>query len=165
MGLIVSCSALKMKYRDKLRGADSELFFLHLHGSENTLSERLIRRQGHFMKASLLKSQLETLEIPQDESKYGVLTMKPLTYVHVSSQLIKKQSRIYWYCYYVISGNLTNFIQLYVIRKHISVWDWWQERGGNAGTPPYKFRYISTVNILRYIHSSLIWGGCFIFLK
>ena len=95
MGLIVSCSALKMKYRDKLRGADSELFFLHLHGSENTLSERLIRRQSHFMKANLLKSQLETLEMPRGESKYGVPTMKFLTYVYESSQLIKKQSRIY----------------------------------------------------------------------
>ena len=82
---------------------------------------------------------------------------------HVSAYEPKKQSRIYWYCYYVISGNLTNFIQLYVIRKHISVWDWWQERGGNAGTPPYKFRYVSTVNLLRYMRSSLIWGGCFIF--
>ena len=67
-GGIVSCSALKRSYRDRLRaGAGRPLAFVFLHGSPEVLAERMATRTGHFMPASLLASQLATLEDPSGE--------------------------------------------------------------------------------------------------
>lgn len=63
-GLVVTCSALKRSYRDILRAAAPELRFIFLNGSRALVSERLAERRGHFMPASLLESQLATLEEP-----------------------------------------------------------------------------------------------------
>lgn len=63
-GLVVSCSALKRAYRDTLRGADADMRFVHLAGDAPLLAQRLARRAGHYMPATLLDSQLATLEIP-----------------------------------------------------------------------------------------------------
>ena len=62
--LVVSCSALKRSYRDVLRSASAELAFVHVHGDPALLGERMRARVGHYMPASLLLSQLETLEMP-----------------------------------------------------------------------------------------------------
>ncbi len=61
-GGVVTCSALKRVYRDRLRRAAPQLFFLHLDGSPELIGERLTGRTGHFMPSALLKSQFETLE-------------------------------------------------------------------------------------------------------
>ena len=63
-GLIISCSALKRKYRDRLRAACPDLRFIHLHGDKTLLEQRLQYRTGHYMPPSLLTSQLQTLEPP-----------------------------------------------------------------------------------------------------
>ncbi len=63
-GLVVSCSALKRSYRDLLRSGAPDLRFIHLHGAPELLAQRLRARSGHYMPASLLQSQLETLELP-----------------------------------------------------------------------------------------------------
>jgi gluconokinase len=63
-GLVVTCSALRRSYRDILRAAAPELRFVFLSGSRALISERLAKRRGHFMPASLLESQLATLEEP-----------------------------------------------------------------------------------------------------
>ena len=68
-GLIVSCSALKRSYRERLRGAADGLAFIHLTGSRALLAERLAGRVGHFMPAGLLASQLATLESTQGEPR------------------------------------------------------------------------------------------------
>ncbi|MCA1441460.1 gluconokinase [Ensifer sp. IC4062] len=66
---VVACSALKLSYRQKLRdSAPAVLAFVHLHGSEAVLAERMQHRTGHFMPASLLKTQLATLEDPTGEA-------------------------------------------------------------------------------------------------
>lgn len=73
-GVIVSCSALKRIYRERLRvAAGGNLFFVYLEGSKELLSERMGHRSGHFMPTSLLESQLETLEVPTGEP--GVVTV------------------------------------------------------------------------------------------
>ncbi len=59
---IVTCSALKACYRDALRGP--EVVFVHLTGSRDLIEQRLAARRGHYMPASLLESQLATLEPP-----------------------------------------------------------------------------------------------------
>ena len=63
-GVVVACSALKRAYRDRLRAAAPRLRFIHLHGERAVLEQRLQARAGHYMPASLLQSQLDTLEPP-----------------------------------------------------------------------------------------------------
>ncbi|MGR9223705.1 gluconokinase [Rhizobium leguminosarum] len=73
-GIIVSCSALKRIYRDRLRAAaGGNLFFVYLEGSRALLMKRMGERKGHFMPVSLLDSQLATLEVPTGEP--GVVTV------------------------------------------------------------------------------------------
>ena len=62
---IMTCSALKRRYRDVLRR--DEVVFVHLTGSKAVIAERLGRRKGHYMPVSLLESQLDTLEPPGDD--------------------------------------------------------------------------------------------------
>ena len=59
---VVTCSALKKRYRDVLRG--DGVVFVFLDGSRDRISDRLAARLGHFMPASLLASQFEALEAP-----------------------------------------------------------------------------------------------------
>ncbi len=61
-GGVMSCSALKRKYRDQLRRHCPDVEFLHLSGSPEVIGKRQASRPGHFMPASLLKSQFDTLE-------------------------------------------------------------------------------------------------------
>ena len=61
-GGVMSCSALKRRYRDQLRGHAPGVEFLHLEGSREVISRRQASRPGHFMPASLLTSQFATLE-------------------------------------------------------------------------------------------------------
>lgn len=62
-GGVVSCSALKRKYRDRLRAHCPGVEFLHLSGSAELIAGRLAARTDHFMPAALLRSQLDTLEV------------------------------------------------------------------------------------------------------
>ena len=59
---VVSCSALRRGYRDVLRR--DGVVFVYLAGSAEVLGDRLAHRSGHFMPATLLSSQLATLEPP-----------------------------------------------------------------------------------------------------
>ena len=61
-GGLMSCSALKRKYREQLRRHAPEVEFVHLHGSREVIARRQASRPGHFMPASLLDSQFATLE-------------------------------------------------------------------------------------------------------
>ncbi|MCA0243423.1 MAG: gluconokinase [Proteobacteria bacterium] len=63
-GLVVACSALRRVHRDRLRAACPDLGFIFLSGSRERIAERLAQRRGHYMPASLLDSQLQTLEPP-----------------------------------------------------------------------------------------------------
>ncbi len=62
---VIACSALKEAYRDRLRRAGS-VRFVYLKGDHDTIASRLATRSHHFMPATLLASQLATLEEPQD---------------------------------------------------------------------------------------------------
>jgi carbohydrate kinase (thermoresistant glucokinase family) len=66
-GVVVSCSALKRAYRDRLRAAAPGVRFAHLHGPREVLQARLAQRRGHYMPASLLQSQLEALQPPGED--------------------------------------------------------------------------------------------------
>ncbi len=71
-GGVVSCSALKRRYRDRLRAAAPDLFFVHLDGPPELIASRLAARMEHFMPAGLLRSQLEALE-PLEPDEAGAV--------------------------------------------------------------------------------------------
>jgi gluconokinase len=68
---VMSCSALKRRYRDQLRSHRSDIAFLHLTGSPELISSRQADRPGHFMPSSLVTSQFETME-PLDPDEHGM---------------------------------------------------------------------------------------------
>jgi gluconokinase len=77
--LVLSCSALKERYRQLLRGAEPEarVSFVYLHGDFDTLLRRMRRRKGHYMKASMLRSQFRDLEEPEDAVSVDVRSSVP----------------------------------------------------------------------------------------
>lgn len=70
-GGVMSCSALKRKYRDQLRQHCAGVRFLHLRGTAEVIARRQASRPGHFMPATLLASQFATLE-PLDADEHGI---------------------------------------------------------------------------------------------
>jgi carbohydrate kinase (thermoresistant glucokinase family) len=70
-GVVLSCSALKRRYRDVLRAGDPGLRFVHLSGDQALISARIQGRVGHYMPLSLLDSQLATLE-PLQPDEAGI---------------------------------------------------------------------------------------------
>lgn len=76
---VVACSALKHAYRDELRAARGGVLFVHLAGPLEIIHTRLSSRSGHFMPASLLASQFETLEpLTPDEDGMQVDVESPI---------------------------------------------------------------------------------------
>jgi gluconokinase len=61
---IVTCSALKQSYRDALIADPMRVKLVYLKGTRDVLWARISARHGHFMKSSMLDSQLATLEEP-----------------------------------------------------------------------------------------------------
>lgn len=72
---VAACSALKRVYRDRLRTAIGvPVHFILLDQDRAELLARLGNRPGHYMPASLLDSQLATLEPPAPEEGAMILT-------------------------------------------------------------------------------------------
>lgn len=71
---VLGCSALRRRYRDLLRGdlPSGSVVFLHLVADADVLDARM-RHREHFMPASLLRSQLETLEPLEPDEAGAVL--------------------------------------------------------------------------------------------
>ena len=69
---IVTCSALKRSYRDILRQAQGKVHFVHLSPPIEANRQRMESRQGHYMKASMIQSQLDTLQ-PLAADEQGVV--------------------------------------------------------------------------------------------
>ncbi len=64
-GAVVSCSALKEKYRIALELNLENVIWIHLVLEKNSISDRLKKREGHYMPAELLASQINTYEEPK----------------------------------------------------------------------------------------------------
>jgi gluconokinase len=62
--IIISCSALRRVYRERLREGDPAVRFVVLHADADVLRQRLLERAPHYMRAEMLDSQLATLEMP-----------------------------------------------------------------------------------------------------
>lgn len=71
-GVVLTCSALKRKYRDVIRVAaynnpSMQVHFLYLDASEEVLLQRVAARKGHYMGANMVHSQFNILERPQED--------------------------------------------------------------------------------------------------
>lgn len=71
-GVVVTCSALKRKYRDVIRVAayyDRSILihFIYLDAPAEVLLQRVSARQGHYMGANMVRSQFDILERPADD--------------------------------------------------------------------------------------------------
>lgn len=64
---VLTCSALKRAYRDRLRRAVPGLGIVYLELTPAVAAERVAQRPGHFMPATLIDSQFAALEPPLDE--------------------------------------------------------------------------------------------------
>jgi gluconokinase len=73
-GAVIVSSALKAEYRRLLSSEiEDRVTWVLLQGSFDLIQERLQKRKGHFMPAKLLKSQFETLEIPQNAITLSII--------------------------------------------------------------------------------------------
>jgi gluconokinase len=71
---VLTCSALKRAYRDRIRSARPDVRFVYLKGSEALIAARVAARHHEYMPASLLRSQFDTLEEPTPDEP-GVVTV------------------------------------------------------------------------------------------
>lgn len=73
---IVSCSALRRRYRDVLIGSRGDVGLVYLKGNMTLIGDRLSRRKGHFMPSALLQSQFDALEEPAREERALVVPVR-----------------------------------------------------------------------------------------
>ncbi|RMZ69221.1 thermoresistant gluconokinase family [Pyrenophora seminiperda CCB06] len=94
-GVVVTCSALKKKYRDVIRTArlydedpNANVHFVYLRSDKETLLARVRARQGHYMKDAMVESQFAALEEP-DETECKQLKDVEIIEVKGSIQEVK----------------------------------------------------------------------------
>ena len=66
---VITCSALKHRYRDIIVGHRPEVRLVFLKGERELIADRLAARLGHFMPPTLLESQFAALEEPTPEER------------------------------------------------------------------------------------------------
>ena len=66
-GRVISCSALKRAYRDRVRSTLPQVKFIFLDGDAELIKSRMRERTGHFMPPDLLDDQLRTLQRPASD--------------------------------------------------------------------------------------------------
>jgi carbohydrate kinase (thermoresistant glucokinase family) len=73
---VVTCSALKRRYRDVIIGSRPGVALVYLKGDYDTIAKRIAARPHHYMPVSLLKSQFEALEEPAGDERAIVLDIR-----------------------------------------------------------------------------------------
>jgi gluconokinase len=66
---VLTCSALKRAYRDRIRSARPDVRFIYIKGSEALIEARVAARHHEYMPASLLRSQFDALEEPTPDER------------------------------------------------------------------------------------------------
>ena len=76
---VLTCSALKRAYRDRIRSARPDVRFVYIKGSEALIQSRVAARHHEYMPASLLRSQFEALEEPAADEQAVIVdaTLSP----------------------------------------------------------------------------------------
>jgi gluconokinase len=86
-GGVITCSALKRRYRDILVGGRDGVRLVYLKGDEQLIARRLATRHEHFMPASLLRSQFEALEEPGPDENPIVVSIEPSP-LHIATKIL-----------------------------------------------------------------------------
>jgi gluconokinase len=87
VGSVVTCSALKERYRAVLIADSAHVKLVHLTGEPALLAARIGARQGHFMKPEMLQSQLATLEPPHDALNIDIAPVPDVIVAHIRREL------------------------------------------------------------------------------
>ncbi|KAI9797594.1 MAG: hypothetical protein M1833_005377 [Piccolia ochrophora] len=92
-GVVLTCSALKRKYRDVIRIAsyndhDVIVHFVYLRADEQVLLARVKARQGHYMKDSMVRSQFSSLEEPDKDERDCLSVDVSGTLLHVQRKAL-----------------------------------------------------------------------------
>jgi gluconokinase len=74
---VVTCSALKRAYRERLAGGHDDVRFVYLQGSYELIAARLAERRHEYMPSTLLRSQFDALEEPGSEERPLVVSIEP----------------------------------------------------------------------------------------
>jgi gluconokinase len=80
-GIVITCSSLKKSYRDRMRqrvreaGSGLRVWFVFCNLSQEESLRRVQGRPGHFMKAGMVASQFEDLEVPDEEREERVYVL------------------------------------------------------------------------------------------
>jgi gluconokinase len=85
---VITCSALRRTYRDRLRG--DGVVFVYLAVDREQLSKRLIARLDHYMPAILLDSQIATLEPPGDDENVLLVQATGVPAVEIADEVINR---------------------------------------------------------------------------
>lgn len=85
---VITCSALRRAYRDRLRVAHPHLWFVHLAPAPEVLGARLATRAGHFMPPDLLASQLGLVESLESDEP-GVMMSSGGALVEVVADILR----------------------------------------------------------------------------
>lgn len=73
--VIVTCSALKRRYREILEDGHDDVGFVYLRGARELIAQRLAARTNHFMPPGLLDSQFAALQEPADDEPSIVIAI------------------------------------------------------------------------------------------
>ncbi len=94
-GVVLTCSSLRRKYRDRLRAANPDMGFAFLDLSYDDALLRVQQRPGHFFSPALVANQFATLERPVDEP--DVLTLDAtLPIAELQVQVVAWSERMHW---------------------------------------------------------------------
>lgn len=85
---VVTCSALRHVYRERIMHGRHDVRLVYLKGSKALIADRLSRRSGHFMPPALLDSQFATLEEPTREERAIVVNVA-LTPNRIVAQVLR----------------------------------------------------------------------------
>ena len=90
-GCVIACSSLKKNYRDILsKNVPNAIKFVFLKGSYSEILSRLESRENHFIPSSLLKSQFETLEIPQNAYSISIMQKPDQMVTNIQNEIFNK---------------------------------------------------------------------------
>jgi len=89
---VITCSALKRRYRDIIIGGRDNVRLIYLHAEPALLQQRLAARSDHFMGASMLDSQLAALEAPTVDEHAIVLDVRASPSALVSELIDRLQT-------------------------------------------------------------------------
>ena len=91
--VLLACSALKRKYRDRLAKGSVQLHWVYLKGDFDLIRRRLEARKNHYMKAGLLESQFAALEEPDNAIVADISSEPDAIADFVMSQLQRTSTR------------------------------------------------------------------------